>query len=225
MTISLREVWQRRLAATDYEQHMAAIGQAQANAGHVAEFASKCPAGARLLVAGAGTGQMFDYMAAGALDHVSVVYSDLCEAFLKRLRERRPAAVCVCDDLERTALAGPFDAACVVLVLEHIDWQLGLRTLAGLGAERVMVVVQVNPPEMTTAVTPARELPGTMRDFAGVHPHLTDPEAVIGEMSECGYRLVERRAKCVSDNKLMLALEFRSLGSFQVRCGAKIKPN
>lgn len=211
MTISLREVWQRRLAATDYEQHMAAIGQAQANAEHIAEFAAHCRPGARLLIGGAGTGQMFDYLPEGALEHLRVVYSDLSEAFLKRLRERRPAAVCVCDDLERTALAGPFDAVCAVLVLEHIDWQLGLRTLAGLGAERVMVVVQVNPPEITTAVTPARELPGTLRAFAHVDAHLLNPDAVIGELERLGYGMAERRAKCVCDNKIMLALGFQLL--------------
>lgn len=62
MSSRLCEAWTTIILAEDYEAHMAAAGQAQANAKLVAEYlAAQAPQeGASLLFLGAGTGQMFD---------------------------------------------------------------------------------------------------------------------------------------------------------------------
>ncbi len=61
----LREAWTTIIQAEDYDAHMCAVGQAQANAGLVLELFRERPPhrGAKILFAGAGTGQMFDFVA------------------------------------------------------------------------------------------------------------------------------------------------------------------
>jgi len=65
MDPSLRQAWTEIVTADDYEEHMASIGQAQAAAEltkHLIRSAS-LTAGGRITIAGAGTGQMFDFLA------------------------------------------------------------------------------------------------------------------------------------------------------------------
>jgi|GEM_PF-1460011 len=202
---TLRDAWRKSVTAADYEAHMAAIGQAQANAAHLADFAGTGEG--RLLVAGCGPGQFLDYIEAGALSRWRVVYCDINPGYLTALRGRRPGAVCVADDLEASSIQGPFDAACATLVLEHTDWKRVAATLARL-APRVMIVIQVNPDEMATAVSPGRTLPPSMEWFRRIHPHLIDESALIGEMRGHGMALRTRRPRAVADGKMMLALEF-----------------
>ena len=71
----LRDAWSRTITAEDYEAHMAAIGQAQANAALVAEYLQAQPPSrhASVLFAGAGTGQMFEYVSPEILLPLPVV--------------------------------------------------------------------------------------------------------------------------------------------------------
>ena len=65
MDPSLRQAWTEIVTADDYEEHMASIGQAQAAAElteHLIRSASLTASG-RITIAGAGTGQMFDFLA------------------------------------------------------------------------------------------------------------------------------------------------------------------
>lgn len=207
--MALREAWKSGIEAADYERHMAAIGQAQANAGLLDEFARGLDEGARLLVAGAGPGQFLEFMQASAFERLRPVFSDISGSFLRRLRLRLEGAVCVADDLERSALKGPFDAVSVTLVLEHIDWRRGVATLCRWGAGEVLIVVQRNPAEMATAVSPARQLPGSMEQFRQLHPTLIEPAALCAAMAEGGYSLSGERPRAVADGKTMLGLWFR----------------
>lgn len=209
--MALREAWKSGIEAEDYERHMAAIGQAQANAGLLEEFARGLEEGARLLVAGAGPGQFLEHMEASAFERVRAVFSDISGAFLQRLRGRLEGAVCVADDLERSGLKGPFDAVSVTLVLEHIDWGRGVETLCGWGAAEVLIVVQRNPAEMATAVSPARQLPGSMERFRQLHPALIEPAALCAAMEEGGYRLSGERRRAVADGKTMVGLVFKRI--------------
>lgn len=208
MPLPLRDVWTTALRPEDYEAHMAAIGQAQANALHVGGFLALCPPGWRVLIAGAGTGQMFDTIPATLFAGLRAVFSDINPGFLACLRARHPEAACVADDLERSALRGPFQAACAVLVLEHIDWRKGLDTLASLGARHLFLVVQRNPPEMATAVTPSRRLPGSMAVFAETHPELRNPTEIATHLEAHGYGLAAEWPRAVADGKTMLGLLF-----------------
>ncbi|MBI4892167.1 MAG: hypothetical protein HY821_16185, partial [Acidobacteria bacterium] len=134
MPPSLRTVWTALIQPADYDAHMAAIGQAQTNAAHLQHFLHliEPPPEARLLIAGAGTGQLFDYLSPGALAPANPLFTDINPAFLAALRLRHPQAVCLADDLENTALRAPFHAAFCALVLEHIHWQRGLDSLLSL---------------------------------------------------------------------------------------------
>jgi SAM-dependent methyltransferase len=205
VTLTLRDAWRGGVKAQDYEAHMSAIGQAQANAEHLAEFARRTSG--RLLVAGCGPGQFYDYLEAGALDRCRPVFCDINPEFLAALRTRCPGAICVADDLEDSGLRGRFDAACATLVLEHTDWRAVVATLARL-APLVMIVIQLNPPEMATAVSPGRTPPGSMVAFKHVHPNLIDEGELASEMARLGMALEARNPKAVADGKTMLALTF-----------------
>src|SRR4051812_33774201 len=111
---SLREAW-ASVNAGDYDAHMAAVGQAEANAHLVRRvLADHPPAGPRLVFAGAGTGQMFDYVSPDFLRPFEVTFTDISRPLLARLAQRlrdvapdwsahREAV----DDVEDTRLSGP----------------------------------------------------------------------------------------------------------------------
>ncbi|MBI5282908.1 MAG: hypothetical protein HY858_14580 [Candidatus Solibacter usitatus] len=211
MPHSLRHAWTSSVTALDYETHMAAIGQAQANALHIADFLARIspPPAARVLIAGAGTGQMFTVVPPGIFDGLRPVFSDINPAFLACLRQRVPGAPCVADDLEHSALRGPFFAAAAVLVLEHIDWRKGLDTLARLALAHLFLVIQSNPPHIATAVSPHRTLPGTMAAFSSSHPNLMHKPEVLAHLATLGYDLAQEDPRPVADGKVMLGLSFR----------------
>jgi hypothetical protein len=212
MTPSLRQAWTELVTAEDYEAHMAAIGQAEANADLVRAVLDRWPPpGERLLFAGAGTGQMFDYVAPDFLAVRRVTFTDLNPRFLERLASRlgpAPWYETEVDDLEASGLAGDYAGVVVVLVLEHIDWRAGVRSLGRLGAARCYLVVQENPPEIATAVTPGRPPVGTMEVFRRACPRLIPPAEVDAEMAEQGYRPLGRTSRPVADGKYMTALVF-----------------
>lgn len=58
-----RSAWTQIVTAEDYDEHMAAVGQAQAAAALTAELIQKAALHQRrLVIAGAGTGHMFDFL-------------------------------------------------------------------------------------------------------------------------------------------------------------------
>jgi len=208
MPFTLRDAWTTLVSAEDYEAHMAAIGQAQANAAHLRDFLELVnpPPGARLLIAGCGPGQMFEHLDPCVFQPYRTVFSDINPRFLARLRERCPGALCVVDDIERSALAGPFYAVMETLMLEHVDWRQGLAALCGLGTEYLYLVVQRNPAGMATAVTPSRTPQGTMRIFTQAHPRLLDLAELAAALEIRGYRIVSETPRPVADDKIMLGL-------------------
>ncbi len=204
--MTLRQAWTQFIAAEDYEAHMAAIGQAQANASLVAELfaAAAPPTGSRVLIAGAGTGQMFDYCAAGLFRPYSLVCSDLNPAFLEKLRGRWECQTVV-DDIEDSRLEPGFSLIIVVLVLEHVEWPKAVASLARLRPERVLVVIQRNP----EGALPHRERVGTMRLFGSeIQPNLIEASALIEEFERTGFRLRLQSERPVADVKTMLGLLF-----------------
>src|SRR5271157_1488699 len=129
MDPALYRAWTQVVTADDYERHMAAIGQAQAGAEltrHIIQSAHP-PHGGRVAIAGAGTGQMFDFLDPALLRPFHLTCSDLNPAFLTRLRKRLNrhalAAEILEDDIERTALEPGPDLLLATLLLEHIDWR------------------------------------------------------------------------------------------------------
>jgi hypothetical protein len=99
--------------------------------------------------------------------------------------------------------------AVVVLVLEHVEWQKALRSLAALQPEMIHLVVQRNPPDMGDAISPGRTLPPSIaRASEQAHPTLVDPEAIGVCLAERGYALVRRFERPVPDGKTMIGLTF-----------------
>jgi SAM-dependent methyltransferase len=202
--LTLREAWTGQVHADDYEEHMARIGQAKANALLLADLLAGVTG--RVLIAGAGTGQMFGYLPADFLAGCEVVCSDVNPVFLARLRER---FVCetVVDDIEDSRLTPGFAAIAVVLVLEHVDWQRAVGSLVRLEPERLVLIVQRNPVDVTAAVTPGRLPPGTMRVFAGeAPPHLVPVNELTARLALFGFELQREEVRAVQDGKAMVGL-------------------
>jgi hypothetical protein len=215
MDQELRRAWTEIVVADDYEEHMAAIGQAKAAAEltrYLIEAAS-LETGSRITVAGAGTGQMFDLLPAAVFDPYRLTVSDLNPFFLERLRERLTRhgldAEILMDDIERTALPPGCDFVLATLLLEHIDWRRGVETFAALRPRMCGIVLQENPPDMKTAVTPGRRLPSSIaKAVETAHPALVPREDLIAAMAKRAYDCTASSVRDVADGKRLVALLF-----------------
>jgi hypothetical protein len=192
---------------------MASIGQAQANADLVAELLALSPPreGGSIWFAGAGTGQMFDFLDPGLLRPYRTAFTDINAAFLERLTARlRGTGLAFetrVDDLECPSLAGCFDLVVAVLVLEHVDWRRAVTGMCALSAGRVFVVIQENPPDCVQ-----RPAVGTMQVLREIGAHDMDREALVREFEERGYGLRRVAIREVADAKKMVGLEFLKAG-------------
>jgi SAM-dependent methyltransferase len=210
---NLFRAWTEIVTADDYEEHMAAIGQAQAAAEltrHLIQAAA-LRHGGRIAIAGAGTGQMFDYLSPEIFRPYRLTFADLNPAFLARLRERLVTlgleAETVEDDIERTALAPRPDLLIATLLLEHIDWRRGVEAFAGLRPGSCGIIIQENPPDMNTAVTPGRRLPPSLaKAVENAHPALVPRDRLIAAMAAHGYACRDSAVRDVPDGKRLVAL-------------------
>jgi hypothetical protein len=215
MKSELREAWTTIIQAKDYEDHMASVGQAQANAGLVAEYlaAQQPTAEASLLFLGAGTGQMFDFVSPEILLPYQTTFTDINGSYLELLSGRLHTVEglrykTVVDDVEEIRLTPGFHTVLAVLLLEHVDWRKAVSTISGLAANQVFVIIQENPAALATAITPTREIAGTMKIFREVHPSLIPPSDLKAEFARHGFAPSYSAEKVVADNKKMLAIGF-----------------
>jgi hypothetical protein len=200
MDSALRRAWTEVVTAEDYEAHMAAIGQAQAAAELTRWLlaAAALPGGSRITIAGAGTG---------------LACSDLNPAFLAVLRGRLArhglAAEILEDDIEQTRLAPGPDLLLATLLLEHIDWRRGVEAFAGLRPGCCGIVIQENPPEMASAVTPGRRLPPSIaKAVETAHATLVPRDQLSDAMAAKGYACRESAVRDVADGKRLVGLLF-----------------
>jgi hypothetical protein len=220
MDAELRRAWTEIVVADDYEEHMAAIGQAQAAAEltrYLIEKASLEP-GSRITIAGSGTGQMFDLLPASVFHPYQLTVSDLNPLFLERLRERLTRhgldAEILVDDIERTALPPGCELLLATLLLEHIDWQRGTQTFVDLRPRLCGIVLQENPPDMKSAVTPGRRLPSSIaKAVEKAHPSLVPRDDLIAAMAKRAYDCIGSLVREVADRKQLAALLFRQSNS------------
>jgi hypothetical protein len=142
MDSSLRLAWTQIVTGEDHDEHMAAVGQAQAAAALTAEMIRDAGlrAGGRLVISGAGTGQMFDFLNPALFRPFELTCTDLNPTFLARLRERLVrqdlSALILADDIEHTALVEGPDFLLAVLLLEQIDWRKGVEVIAAASGLR-----------------------------------------------------------------------------------------
>jgi 2-polyprenyl-3-methyl-5-hydroxy-6-metoxy-1,4-benzoquinol methylase len=207
---TLRDAWLTRIDPDDYEQHMAAAGQAQANASLLGDFLrdSPPPAGSPILFAGAGTGQLFDYMRPEALASYDVTFADINPVYLVRLAARtqttrRRIAI---DDIENPILRGPFDLIVAILVLEHVDWRRVVAAMCRRCEATIFTVIQQTP----TSQHPTGEPVGTMSILRDLRPQSIDPESLAAEFATHGFALHHTSARPVPGNKTMLAMKFQN---------------
>jgi ubiquinone/menaquinone biosynthesis C-methylase UbiE len=215
MDNKLRKAWTKLVRPEDYDAHMAAIGQAQANAALLAKLFECDPPrpGSELLVAGAGTGQLFDYLSPALLKPYRTTFTDINAEYLNRLAARVSGVPgiefkMIVDDIEASRLPGSFELVVAILVLEHVDWRKAIAEMSRLSAARVFIVLQENPPHITTAVTKGRPITGSMRVFTEVHPHLIPQSDVVAGFTRHEFELRRSSAREVLDSKRMVALEF-----------------
>jgi hypothetical protein len=204
------------VTADDYEQHMAAIGQAQAAAELTGQLIANAglSAGAHIVIAGAGTGQMLDYLDADILRPFRLACTDLNRSYLERLKERLMrhgfSACVLVDDFEQSAIAPGCDLLLATLLLEHIDWGNGVASIARLRPAACAIVIQENPPGMESAVTPGRRLPPSIElALRSAHSALIPREELIGALRRAGYALEHSFDRSVADGKRLRALLFR----------------
>jgi hypothetical protein len=215
MDPELRRAWTEIVTAEDYEEHMASIGQAQAAAEltqRLIQSASLRPS-SRITIAGAGTGQMFDFLAPAVFGPHRLTCADLNPVFLARLRERLERhgleAEIVEDDIERTALTPRPDLLLATLLLEHIAWPRGVEAFARLQPRTCGIVLQENPPNMSGAVTPGRRLPLSIaKAVETAHPTLVPRDDLIVAMIERGYPCRATEVREVADGKRLVGLLF-----------------
>jgi hypothetical protein len=216
MDPELRRAWIEIVTADDYEKHMAAIGQAQASAELTRQLihAASLLAGSRITIAGAGTGQMFDDLPAEVFRPYRLTCADLNPAFLARLGTRLAklglTAEVVEDDIERTSLQPGADLLLATLLLEHIEWERGVDVFAQLRPAACGIVIQENPPGMTTSVTPGRTLPPSIaKAVETAHSTLVPRDQLIEAMAANGYACREIIVREVDDGKRLAGLLFR----------------
>ena len=213
MDPALRRAWTEVVSSEDYERHMANVGQAQAGAELMCEIlgGAGMPAGARVVIAGAGTGQALDFAGPGALRPFRLTFTDLNPAFLARLSERLArhglAAQILVDDIERTSIEPAPDLLLATLLLEHVDWRRAVEVIAGLRPGACGIVIQENPEGMTSALTPGRQVPPTIAiAMETAHPALVPRQDLIAAFASRGYRHHNTWVRDVADAKRLVAL-------------------
>lgn len=215
MDPGLQLAWTQIVTVEDYDAHMAAIGQAQAAAaltGKIIECAEPL-VGGRLVVVGAGTGQMLDFLDAAQFRPFRITCTDLNRRFLVRLEERLAqyglTATVFEDNIEQTSLESGPDLLLATLLLEHIDWRMGVEAIAKLCPAACGIIMQENPPGMTSALTPGRRVPASIaKAMNTAHPTLVPQDELLAAFHARSYGLTASWQQEVADGKRLIALLF-----------------
>jgi len=214
MSSDLKKAWQQVLPS-DLDQHLQNIGQAQENGRLVSEMLGSLSMqlGTKTLVPGAGTGQMLDFCSIAVLSRFKITFTEINQLFLDRLRSKISAfseldAQVMHDDIEATNLDGPFEVVLGVLLLEHIDWEKGLRNILTLSPRHILFIVQQNGID-GSLVTTNRETPWSIQKFSEIaKPQLVDIEKLTAWLGARGYELVKRVYADVPNAKKMVGLTY-----------------
>jgi hypothetical protein len=215
MDSNLRLAWTQIVTAEDYDEHMASVGQAQAAAALTMELVQKAALheGSRLVIAGAGTGHMFDFLNIDLFRPFHLICTDLNPSFLARLRARLLThsfeVQIVADDLEHTALLAHLDFLLATVLLEHIDWHKGVEAITALHPAACGIIIQENPPGMTTAVTPGRHIPPSIAAAVKIaQPKLVPLDEMLSAFEARGYHRAFGNCQEVADAKRLVSTLF-----------------
>lgn len=215
MDPSLRRAWTQIVTGEDYDEHMARIGQAQAGALLTCQIlrSAELPARGRIVIAGAGTGQLLDFVDAALFRPFRLTFTDLNPSFLVRLAGRLAkhglVATVLEDDVERTLIEPEPDLLLATLLLEHIEWRRGVEALTGLRPAACGIIIQENPEGMTSAITPGRQIPPSIaKAFEIAHATLVPRQDLVAAFATRGYGCKDTWAGEVADGKRLVALLF-----------------
>jgi SAM-dependent methyltransferase len=210
-----KQAWLHVVRPSELDTHMAAVGQAEANARLIKHLFSRIwmRPGDRLLVHGCGTCQMFDYIEPIDLGTERVTLADLSADMLEASRERLSrlhgiSYETVADDIEQSRISGPYACILLSMVLLHVHWRSAVANMLNLDPRWVAVIEQ-SQRAGTPIVSADREVPSSIRKFAEMaEPQLIDRRELIGEFARRGYRLAEECETAVPDQKRMIGLLF-----------------
>ncbi len=215
MDPGLRRAWTQIVTGEDYDEHMAGIGQAQAGANLTCQIIRSAapPAGSRVVIAGAGTGQALDFVDPSLLRPFRLTFTDLNPAFLTRLARRLAkhglVAAVLEDDIEQSALEPSPELLLATLLLEHIEWRRGVDAIARLRPAACGIVIQENPEGINSAITPGRQIPASLaRAVEIAHATLVPRQDLLIEFASRGYVCKDTWAREVADGKTLVALLF-----------------
>ena len=211
-----RKGWLEIITINELDSHMAAIGQAEANADIVKQMFAEYPLqpNSRLLIPGCGTAQLFDYIQPSDLgSNIELVLTDIKPSFLAKARERlqRFSGINYTtqeDDIEDTKLKGTYGSALVVLVLQHVEWQKALDSLVSLNPSKFYIIEQEQDPSQH-AVTKSRQLSEVWRRYAEVaNPQLILRKELTDYLVKKGYEVIGSYERAVQNNKTMYCFVF-----------------
>jgi len=147
---------------------------------------------------------MFDFAPPTFIVPYRLTFADINSAYLRRLSERlvpfkHVRFATIEDDVDQSALQPGFDLVIGVVLLEHVDWRKAVGTIARLFSSRALVVTQENPERQASAMTPNREVPGTMNVFRESHPELISRPALQTEFRSLGFEVAYEAETIVAD--------------------------
>jgi len=208
-----RRGWMEIVTVDDIDEHMLTIGQAVPNAGLVMRMLNDFPLSenSSILVPGAGTGQMFDYIYTSQLGNYKFMFTDLNGSFLNKLDQRLSLVgeseyETLVDDIEDTKLSGNYDGILAVMLLQHIDWRKGVKSMLGFNPSRLYFIIQEQNGDEHSF---RKELPMSIKRFAETAaPCLVPKMDLIDYLRERNFDYLDGYRRGVPDDKVMVGLVF-----------------
>lgn len=156
---------------------------------------------------------MFEFLEVDLVRPFRLTCTDLNPTYLARLRTRLLSqglsALIVADDVEHTSLVERPDLLLAVLLLEHIGWREGVEAITALRPAACGIIIQENPPEMATAVTPGRRIPPSIAAAVKIaQPRLARHEQMVNAFGARGYRCAFSNYREVADAKRLVSTLF-----------------
>lgn len=208
--------WQELVEPDDYDAHMIEAGQASVNAMLVKEMFSRFPlaAGSTVYVPGCGTGQLFDFLKPDALGSFRYIFADIKPEFLERLKNRISSGLnykIIQDDVELSAVTEKADAALVVLLLQHIDWRVGLKNIL-VTKPKWLFVIEQEQDAKDSEINKNRKLRPSMKKFSeAAKTELLDRGELEDFLKGAGYARRWLQAESVPYTKRMVAFVFEKV--------------
>lgn len=210
-----KRAWKSIIPAEDLDKHMAAVGQAQANAKILQKMLIDFPIEPKtnILVPGCGTGQIFDYLDVSLFKDFNLIFSDINKEYLNKLDQRLKKIQkinykIIEDDIETIKIRNRFDSCIIILLLEHVNWQQVLLNIVHLKIKSIYLIIQKQGKNqhMTTEY---KDIPLSIKEFSKLAKSKIILESVLKKyLKKEGFNLLKKYKERVLDNKEMVGIFF-----------------